>query len=600
MSADRTGSGTPAAPPAVRPSLAAFLVFLAVLTALPYLPALRYGFVYDDDVQVVNNPAIRNWGSVPAYFVSSVWGFHDPAAAKNYYRPLFFLWLRLNDALFGQYAPGWHITSLALHLAETLLVFSLLHRHFRDPRIAAAGALLFGVHPVHIESVVWVSGATDALAALGVLGSLLLWLRLTGAPRTALRLAALACYAASLLCKETSIVLPAIIFLYVLAGVAPGAEALRGFANRFRRAVRETLPLLGVTLFYLAARFAVLHGFRQESHWLSARTVFFSAPALVLFYLRQLVWPAGLSLFYDFPLVGSPGSSAFWLPLIVLSLAAACAWLWWRRTRDAAIPAAAAWFALPLLPVLNIAFFQQDDFVHDRYLYLPSIALALVCCSLLKSFRRFAAADSAPRSLSPSLGIAALLIAALSIATAAQASPWRDNLSLYSHAVARAPRNTMARNNLASQFAERGRLEEAAAIFGGIVLDRPDFWLANYNLGYVNYCLKRLDAAETFLRRAIVINPLDADQYSYLGMTYYREGRLPEAATQLRLAIARKPAGAGYHIALGMVLLQQGDRNAAKAAFLEELRYHPDSQPASQQLALVEQALASVPSSPPR
>jgi tetratricopeptide (TPR) repeat protein len=570
-------------PPLLGARLWSCLAVLLALTALAFLPALDYGFVYDDDVQVVSNAAIRSWSSVPSYFVSSVWSFHDPAAASNYYRPLFYLWLRLNFALFGLHAFGWHLSSLLAHLAASGLVFALLRRHFRSLWVVAAGALVFGVHPVHIESVVWVSGATDILATIGILGSLLLWLHDGAEPPGPLRwMASLVCYAAALLIKETSIVFPAIIFLYALAGIPrePGAAPASG--GRLGRAIRQVAPFLGVTLLYLTARFFVLHGFRGGVPWVSARVAALTAPSVLLSYLRHLLWPAKLSLFYDLPLVESAASPAFWLPLGLLGAVAIGGWFWWRRQRDTAIPAAFAWIVLPLLPVLNIAFFQPDDFAHDRYLYLSLIGLSFAVGALPRVFSAQAPSAQLARA---GLAAAALLSLSLALSTAIQSSPWRDNLALYTHAVERAPRNTMARNNLAGQYAARGRFEEAAAIFRAIVVERPDFWLANYNFGYVNYRLKRFDLAEMFLLRAVAINPLDADEYAYLGLTCFRQGRLKEAEAHLRSAIARKPGREGYHLALGAIHLQEGDLPAARAEFLEELKYHPESQPARAQLA---------------
>src|SRR5215471_21447728 len=113
--------------PSRSPSLRAALILSVVLalTALAFLPALNYGFVYDDDVQVVSNSAIRSWSFLPSYFRSSVWSFHDPAAANSYYRPLFYVWLRINFALFASRAFAWHLANLLAHLAATALVFAL-------------------------------------------------------------------------------------------------------------------------------------------------------------------------------------------------------------------------------------------------------------------------------------------------------------------------------------------------------------------------------------------------------------------------------------------------------------------------------------------
>ena len=119
-------------------------------------------------------------------------------------------------------------------------------------------------------------------------------------------------------------------------------------------------------------------------------------------------------------------------------------------------------------------------------------------------------------------------------------------------------------------------------------MDRPDFWLANYNYGYLNYRLQRYGRAEQYLRRATALNPRDGDAPAYLGLTYFRENRLLEAAVQFREAIARKPGGEGFHLALGLILLQQGDREGARAEFARELQDHPENSAARTQIRLLE------------
>jgi Tfp pilus assembly protein PilF len=169
-----------------------------------------------------------------------------------------------------------------------------------------------------------------------------------------------------------------------------------------------------------------------------------------------------------------------------------------------------------------------------------------------------------------------LLLFFLAASTVIQAAPWQDNLSLYSH-TAEHSTNTMALVNLASELSKRGQYENAKTILEGVIRERPDFWLANYDLGYVSYRLRDLDAAERLLRRAIAINPADADAHEYLGLTLFRENRVDEAAALLSAAIARNSVGQGYHLALGIVLQQQGHLDAAKAEFAQEVRNHPEN-----------------------
>jgi len=130
--------------------------FLTLATLAAYIGALRYGFVYDDPDQIVNNPAVHSWSRVPRYFTSDVWPHSTPDEVGNFYRPVFLLWLLLNYKI-GSLNPTWyHLTTVALHLLATLLVYLLALRVTKDELVAAGGALLFGLHPVHLEAVAWI------------------------------------------------------------------------------------------------------------------------------------------------------------------------------------------------------------------------------------------------------------------------------------------------------------------------------------------------------------------------------------------------------------------------------------------------------------
>jgi tetratricopeptide (TPR) repeat protein len=239
--------------------------------------------------------------------------------------------------------------------------------------------------------------------------------------------------------------------------------------------------------------------------------------------------------------------------------------------------------------VLNIGLFFRDDFLHDRYLYLPSVGLALLAGL---ATQRIFTPQSGPALRIGALSGLVLLLFFLGAATAIQAAPWQNNLSLYAHAAEHST-NTMARVNLASELSKRGQYEEAKTILEGVMRERPDFWLVNYDLGYVSYRLRDLDEAERLLRRAIAINPREADAYEYLGLTFFRENRVEDAAALLSAAIARNPSGQGYHFALGIVLRQQGHLDAAKAEFAQEIRNHPDNTVIRSEVAQLEDNSAS-------
>jgi hypothetical protein len=124
-----------------------------LLAVAAFASMLNNGFVFDDIEQIVKNHAIQSWRFLPEYFSRQVWEGVFPGGPGTYYRPMFLVWLRLNDSLFGVNALGWHISSLLLHIYTTLLVFYLSRRWMLNARLASYTAMLFAVHPIHAEPV---------------------------------------------------------------------------------------------------------------------------------------------------------------------------------------------------------------------------------------------------------------------------------------------------------------------------------------------------------------------------------------------------------------------------------------------------------------
>ncbi len=174
-------------------------VVLAI-TAAVYLPTLAFGFVCDDAEQIVTAQPHYTWSALPSYFTTDVWSY-TAFVKSNYYRPGFLVWLLLDSRLFGLDTVLWHASVLALHLAATLLFYLLARRISADVAVAGAAALLFGLHPSHVEAVAWLSGSTETVFAVLALASILCHIR-------GWRAAALLLFAAALFSKETAIVLP--------------------------------------------------------------------------------------------------------------------------------------------------------------------------------------------------------------------------------------------------------------------------------------------------------------------------------------------------------------------------------------------------------
>ncbi|MBZ5503329.1 MAG: tetratricopeptide repeat protein [Acidobacteriia bacterium] len=480
------------------------MLLVAAVTAAPDVSTLRYGLVLDDNPQIMNNPAVHNWASLPRNFVVPLCGLveSNQTAEKGqatYYRPLFCVWLTAGYALFGTNAASWHAATVGLHVAVTLLLFQLLLWLVKDYRAATAGALIFGVHPAHIESVAWISAAPDLLAALALLGVFLIYSRSLDSPPLWRSLAAHGLYAAALLSKEPAVFFAPVALFYEVArgDLAPEMRV----AERLGRALRRTGVLFLMAMAYSFVRVELLLSARPLV-WVSRHDAVLTAPSILVFYLRHLVWPTRLSYYYDLPIVTRTASPGFWMPMLILAAVCAAGWIWWRKSRSIAIPWAAAWIFLMLAPVLNIAFFWPYDYYHDRYLYLPSIGLAILAAL---AFQQFAPQDVPDRRRLVATTVAAVVVVAFGFSTAIQSAPWQSGISMFTYAVQSAPGNAMAKNNLGTQYIEKDRLEEAEAIFREALSQHPDFWLGTYNLGYTYYKEKRYELAETYFCRAIAL-----------------------------------------------------------------------------------------------
>jgi hypothetical protein len=568
-----------------------------VLTFAVYSPTLRYQFVHDDRGQIVENPAVHSWRAVPSYFTSYVWAGVLPGQLGNYYRPLFLLWLRINEVICGSHAWGWHLSTILAHLLTTFLVYLLAERVAISRDVALLAALIFGLHPAHIEAVAWISGVTEPLLGVLFIGSFLCYLQAQRGGERALRwkVSSLVLFALAMLEKETALIFAGLLAVYEwIAGPAWGGPLHpRKVLAWCGGAIRKIWPYLFLILLYLPARIHALKGFSHTVTPIGPEQVLLTWPSLVWFWIRHLVWPVGLSTFYDFPAVTHPALSDFTLPAILVVCTGivllACA----RRSRTVAF--FAAWLVLPLIPLLNIRVFMADDFAHDRYLYLPSVGLAVLVAVALKK-----ACVGQPRWLGMPVSLlvtATCLAAALGYGTFAQSFYFKDNLTFYAYNLAKAPHNRYGQVNYAAVLGEQGRYGPAWETLSDVVRRNPAFWPAVYNLAFTYYKLGNLPEAERYFLEAIRISPNRPDAYAYLGLTHFRMGRAEEAIADVRQAIAIRPNGSGYHFELGVMLKTQHDLKGALREFQTELANNPEERAAAEQVTEIENSLRENPAS---
>jgi protein O-mannosyl-transferase len=553
-------------------------------TFVAYVGTLGFSFVNDDFDQIVMNAYVHSWHFAPRYFTEHIWSAIYPDELNNYYRPVFLLWFRINHMLFGFRPAGWHLGTVLLHLLATGLVYMVARRLLRDPLAAGLAMLIFGVDPVHIESVAWVSGLSEPLTATLFLGAFFCYLNgRTTARRPRIWLSAsLFLYGLAALSKETALAFPLLLFAYEWFFPVPGAGA--EFRARVTTGFRKVAPYLVLTMGYLAVRWRVLGGIGHALTDLSLRTVVLTWPSLLFFYLRHLIWPFNLSPYYALRYIDYPNLGGFVFPLAMVAMTAAIIVWYAQRSREVAF--AGTWMLLLILPVLNIQAFDSMDFAHDRYLYLPSVGFSMLAALALRRLQvgeRRAFGQPVAQVLA-TIGLAGLFM----VMTVTQSFWWANDFLHATRSVAIAPENICALHNLATETAARGYPGQAAQLYQKVLARNPKYWPSVYNLGVLYLRLGRLPDAERYFHRAAEIKPVDPRAYAALGVVRLQMGRLDEAKALIQHAIELGPNALGYHLALGVVLKAEGDLPAALIEFRTELVNQPGSLAAREQIAKIE------------
>lgn len=549
------------------------------LTAVLYAASLRFDFVYDDRNQILLNPLIRSWTNIWWLFKTDVWAFWNPLYVGNYWRPLFMVWLLFNHSLFALNPAGWHALAVLTHVVAVCFVFYLALELSEDALLAMFAALLFAVHPSHVETVAWISGATDSLMADFLLPSLLCFIRGWKSNASAKKwlwlLGSALLFGCALLVKETAVVLAPLAICYA---VIFGDDSWKA---RLKRVGVAVLPLLAVCVIYMVCRRAVLHGVRHDNLQMSFGSILISSPALLWFYLKHLVWPFGLGLYYEIPPVQAVGWLNFWLPLLgCLIVGIGFAIFCWRR-RDRLCAFGAVFLLLPILPVLYIPGLPIDDFAHDRYLYLPSIGFSLIVASLV---RRLPWGSKTVFGVpATQFATAAVLIIGLCVGTASQQIYWASDVLLFTHAVEVAPGSANAFNNLGVALTARGRMKEARFAFEQVIKRNPNSAIALYNLGLGSFFDGDYSEADRYLSRAVKLAPLEADGWAVLAESQIHEDRFADAEASIRTAIQLRAFKPGYQRVLASALEGQGKTLEALKAAESELKRDP-ADPQTQQL----------------
>jgi protein O-mannosyl-transferase len=588
------------------------LPLLGLVTFVLYSGSLSFDFVWDDWPQIVNSPIIRTWSNLPRAFGSDLW--YHVARHQVYYRPLFVAWSMLNYTLFGLRPWGWHLGAVLLHVGAVVAVFWLVRRLGLEYWTAALAALIFALHPVHIEPVTWISAASDTMVTM--FAALAFGAFLNGRDpernpqrnpekkkRAAWWITSLALLACALLTKEMAVMFSALVAIY--AWLHP-AKAKASLGQRALGAVMETAPYAVVTLLYaLLRKHALLHATGQfdPSHGMMdvARTL----PLVLSIYLRQLLVPVGITGLYYTPYVTSAIFSQVVAPVVVLGAALVGLWCWNRREGNSTVAFAGLWLLVGLAPALYLRNFGNGDFVRDRYMYLPSIGFAILAAVALRRLPSIKGWGAQAVQ-----GCAVLVLCGGYVcASIAQQVYWGNDLLLLVRGQSLYPGNPYAVAGLAKEYSQRGAHDRAIELAQSVVRDHPEYgygplalaeayiragrfeegrvWLDRVNPDYARSEMGMAAVAGLYgqmgdYERAFAlcseILEKEPNLYSALyncGNIHLMDGQYRDAEQLLSRAVQLVPEQAAPKHFLGRALLQDGRNAEAQPYLLQAVAMDP-------------------------
>jgi Flp pilus assembly protein TadD len=544
-----------------RPYVLLGLALLAI-TVVAYLPAIYGGgFVWDDDDYIIHNQTLRD-----APGLLQIW--INPQATPQYY-PLVHTTYWAEYRMWGLKPTGYHVTNVLLHSLVAVLLWRVL-KHLEVPGAWLAAAL-FAVHPVHVESVAWITERKNVLSGVFYLAAALSYLKWTDIKakqerRPSLYLMAFTFFLAALLSKTVAVTLPAALLLVLWwKGRLENGSIPATFGWDIRSAWSQFYPLLpffviGLALSFLTVWLEKYHVGAKGAEWnLSFIDRFLIAGRALWFYASKLLWPLNLS--FNYPR-WEIDSSVWWQYLFPLSVLGVIAVLWIARKRIGRGPLVAVlFFAGTLLPALGFfdVYPMRYSFVADHFQYLASIGLLTLFSAVIVCGWKLIPQKKENRPvqwLSIGLPVGSLL-ALLIFLSAKQCGIYQNLETLYLDTIEKNPASWMAYNNLGQLYIKEGRAADAVPLIRQALRHNPQDVDAVLNLGVAMSRLGQPEEAMRQYKKALEIDPNQPQVYSNIGAALARQGKWEAAISSYRKALAIKPDFA-THSNLGAALTSLG------------------------------------------
>jgi len=533
-------------------------LFLVVTIIAVYGQTGHYDFVdFDDDFYVRDNPHIRD-GLTPE---SVIWAFTTGRAAN--WHPLTWLSHMLDIELYGMNPGQHHLSNVLFHIANTLLLFFVFRRMTGDLWPSAFVAALFALHPLHVESVAWISERKDVLSTFFWLLTMWAYARYAEIPNQSRYLITLLFFALGLMSKPMLITLP---FVLLLLDFWPLGRWLG--TSRVSALIKEKIPFFVITAASVTVTFLVQKkggAVGMSDVYPLGRRI---ANALISYadYLGKMVWPSELTFFYPYPHVLS-----LWKLSAACVVIASVSLFVVRKIRQ--VPCLAVgwlWYMGTLVPVIGLVQIGGQS-MADRYTYVPLIGIFIMMSWGIPDFaakwrygKQFLAAT------------AIFILSILTVLSGIQTRYWADSVTLFEHALEVSEDNVIAHNNLGAVLHRQGRTEEAIPHYKAVLKMKPYHADAHNNLGSALAKQGKTGEAIQHYMQALRSEPGSASAHTNMGDILTEQGKSDQALRHYTEALNSDPNFVSAHRGMGVLFLREKSFDKAIRHFRKALETNPD------------------------
>lgn len=541
---------------------------LIIVTLFSFVPTLSHGFInFDDGAYVTENQHVLNGLSRENF--SWAFSFSSTEATSNWH-PLTWLSHMSDVSLFGVNSSRMHLVNLIFHLANVLLLFAVLLKMTREVWPSFFVAIVFAIHPLHVESVVWISERKDLLSTFLILLAILSYLQYAITNLKCWHAVSMAFFILSLMSKQMYVTFP---FLLLLLDYWPLGRSGTLTDDEFfkhkptRKLILEKLPFFAITIVFCVVAFSgQSHGGavgNLKDYSILQRCL--NASISYVTYIRQTVWPMNLAVFYPYP-TELPWGLAIFSSLILLAITVRVVKM---RKHHPYVMIGWFWYLGTLVPVIGIVQIGRQR-MADRYMYFPMIGLLIATVWLVS---KWAQGQKSRTEVLKVMGV--VIVISLAFMTRTQNSYWKDSVTLFGHA-SDVCESSLASTKLGYERAQLGDLDSARKLFLHALQLNPEYAAAHSSLGNTYLAQGQPQKAIEHFKEAIEIDPEYAEALYNLGIAFSWQGDLKKAVRHYKLALQVDPDNASIHANLGATFAILQQNSTATKHLRKAIELQPD------------------------